>query len=146
LYPEDREAVADVQEGVQDWDSVPPRDATEDADLVIIVRKGRMVGEQNRVGISGGAPRQQGPTTRNRQRGQGQGDDGFGIGAEAGPSDDMLRVFTTNRNGKLIGPVWNREMKDGLDGPTVLLRLQLRTAVEKAYPSQTPNQPALKKP
>ena len=68
------------------------------------------------------------------------------VGAEAGPSDDMPRVFTTNPDGKLIGPVWNRELKDGLDGPTVLLLQQLRAAVEKAYPSQTPNQPAPKKP
>ncbi len=146
LYPEDRQAIADAQEGIQDWDRYHLVTRREEADLVFIVRKGRMVGEQNRVGISGGPPRQQGPTTQNRQPGQGQGDDGFGVGAEAGPSDDMLRVFTTNSDGKLIGPVWNRELKDGLDGPTVLLLQQLRAAVEKAYPSQTPNQPAPKKP
>jgi len=86
------------------------------------------------------------PEDRKASRGQGQGDDGFGVGAEAGPSDDMLRVFTTNPDGKLIGPVWYRELKDGLDGPTVLLLQQLRAAVEKAYPSQTPNQPTPKKP
>jgi hypothetical protein len=148
LYPEDRQAIADVQEGIQDWDRYHLVTRREDADLVFIVRKGRTVSEQNRVGISGGAPRQQGPTTQNRQpgQGQGQGEDGFGLGAEVGPSDDMLRVFTTNPDGKLIGPVWNRELKDGLDGPTVLLLQQLRVAIEKAYPSQTPNQPAPKKP
>jgi hypothetical protein len=103
LYPEDREAIADVQQGIQDWDRYHLVTRREDADLVFIVRKGRMVSEQNRLGISGGPPRQQGPTTQNRQPGQGQGDDGFGVGAEVGSSDDMLRVFTTNPDGKLMG-------------------------------------------
>jgi|HubBroStandDraft_6_1064221.scaffolds.fasta_scaffold483751_1 hypothetical protein len=148
LYPDDRQAIADVQDGIEDWQRYRIVTRREEADLVFIVRKGRMVGEQNRVGLSGGPPRPQNPTTQNRQPGQGPGqdDDGFGVGAEVGPSDDMLRVYTTNPDGKLIGPVWNREMKDGLDGPTVVLLLQLRTAVEKAYPTQTPSQPAPKKP
>jgi hypothetical protein len=54
----------------------------------------------------------------------------------------MLQVYTTNPDGKLIGPVWNREMREGLDGPDVPLLRQLRIAVEKAYPSQpAPKQP-----
>jgi hypothetical protein len=43
--------------------------------LVFIVRKGRTVSEQNREGISGGAPRQQGPTkhrTVSRDKGKGK--------------------------------------------------------------------------
>jgi hypothetical protein len=137
LYPEDRQAISDVENGVQNWNRYAVTIGREQADLVFVVRKGRTLGEQNRVGISAG-PRPQGPPTQNRQPGQVQDPDGIGVASEVGPSDDLLQVFTTNPDGKLIGPIWMQEMKDGLDGPSVPLLWQLRSAVERAYPSQPP--------
>lgn len=137
LYPEDRQAISDVQDGIRDWGRYSLAIRREDADLVFMVRVGRALGEQNRGGISVGRPPN--PNGPNRQPGQQQPPDegtGVGIGTELGPSDDMLRVFTTNPDGKLIGPIWHREMPDGLDGPTVPLLRQLRAAVEQAYPTQ----------
>lgn len=150
LYPEDRQAISDVQDGIRDWGRYSLAIRREDADLVFMVRVGRALGEQNRGGISVGRPPNpngpnspnapngpNGPNGPNRQPGQFP-EEGtvVGVGTELGPSDDMLRVFTTNPDGKLIGPIWHREMPDGLDGPTVPLLRQLRAAVEQAYPTQ----------
>jgi hypothetical protein len=144
LYPEDRQAIADVQDGLQDWNRYTLATSRKQADLVFIVRKGRAAGVQTQVGVPA-APRpqgSQGPPTQSRQPGQTPDDEGVGAGAEVGPSDDMLQVYTTNPDGKLIGPIWNREMRDGLDGPQVMLLRQLRVAVEKTYPGQpAPKQP-----
>ena len=144
LFPEDRQAVFDVQNGVQDWKRYALATSRNQADLVFVVRKGRAAAGQVGVGIPGGPRPQgsQGPPTQSRQPGQSPDDEGVGGGAEVGPGDDVLQVYTTNPDGKLIGPVWNREMRDGLDGPEVPLLRQLRIAVEKAYPSQpAPKQP-----
>jgi hypothetical protein len=58
------------------------------------------------------------------------------MGTEVGPSDDMLKVFLLTSDGKLVGPIWNRELKDGLDGPGVPLLQLLRDAVEQAAAKQ----------
>ncbi|MGO9435717.1 MAG: hypothetical protein ACLP00_15680 [Terracidiphilus sp.] len=131
-----------MQDGIQDWNRYTLVTERKQADLVFILRKGRTVGESSRVGFPGGVQRPQGSPTQSRQPGQAPDYDGIGVGTDVGPIDDTLRVYTTNPDGRLIGPVWNREMKDGLDGPDVLLLRQLRVAVEKAYPMQ----PAAKKP
>lgn len=141
LYPEDRQAISDMQDGLRDWNRYALTIEQEHADLVFVVRKGRSSGEQNRVGISG---RQQPmpPGSQPRQQGQMPDDGtGVGVGAEVGPSDDILQVFTTNPEGKLIGPLWQREMHDGLEAPAIPLLRQLRAAVELAYPDQPAKKP-----
>ena len=59
---------------------------------------------------------------------------------EFGPSDDTLRVFALATQGKLSGPLWSSEMKDGLDAPTVPLFRSLKEAVDRAYPPQSASQ------
>ena len=142
LYPEDREAIFDVQQGIRDWNRYAVATRREDADLIFIVRKGRIAGAQGRIGVSGGSPRQPGaplPGSDPRQDGIGTS---VGAAGEVGPPDDLLRVFTQTPDGKLTGPLWSREMKDGLDKPSVLLLQQLKQAVEHAYPPVPPPQPA----
>ena len=138
LYPPDRQAIADVQDGLHAWNRYALCLTRQQADLVFLVRKGRAVSLEGRVRIPGGQPSTgaQGP---GRQPGQTPDDrDAVGAGAEVGPSDDLLEVFFPNPDGKLTGPIWMRELKDGLEGPNVLLLEQLREAVEHAYPSQPP--------
>jgi hypothetical protein len=55
-----------------------------------------------------------------------------------GAEGDRVRVYTVGANGKLIGPIWTREMQNGLDAPGVIIVQQLRLAVEKTYPSPAP--------
>lgn len=72
----------------------------------------------------------------------------IGARGEAGPSDDLLRVYLVGTDGHRGALLWSREMRDGLDAPQALLVRQLRQAVDKAYPPQTAAQqpPAPKKP
>jgi hypothetical protein len=139
LYPEDRDAISDVEDGIRDWNRYALTMSREHADLIFIVRRGRAVAAQGQVGISpgprppGGQPRQPGQLPDNGTE--------VGAGAEVGPSDDILQVYTTDPNGKLLGPIWHRELRDGLEGPAVPLLQQLRAAVEKAYPKQTAQKP-----
>ena len=48
LYPEDRDAISDVQQGIRDWNRYAVAVNREDADLIFIVRKGRIAGAQGR--------------------------------------------------------------------------------------------------
>jgi hypothetical protein len=143
LYPEDRQAIFDVQDALQDWNRYALANRREGADVVLVVRKGRLAGAQTHAGVSVGTPRLPGSgnPAAGRPPGQsGQGGDGEGVGAEGevGPENDMLRVYLVSSDGKLSGPLWTREIQDGLDAPNVVLMQQLRTAVERAYPSQPP--------
>ncbi len=155
LYPEDRQAIADVTDGLRDWKRYAITPRREQADLVFVVRKGRLVGEQDHVGVSnspgiqspqpGGLnPGQPGSGMPSQGRGPAPmgGSTEMGAAAEVGPPEDLLRVYTLNPDGKLIGPVWSREMEDGLSAPAVRLLAQLKDAVEKAYPPEAAKPPA----
>ncbi len=141
LYPEDRQAISNVLDGIEAWKRYAIVVNKDRADLVFILRKGRLAGAQARGSISSG-PGQIGVPPQNRQPGQFPDGDSVGVAGEVGPPDDLLEVFTINPDGKLIGPVWQHSMQDGLDGPQVLLLRQLRDAVERTYP----NPPAKKQP
>jgi hypothetical protein len=139
LFPEDREAISNMQEALRRWNRYALAIRKDQADLVFIVRKGRIAGALGHGGIS----EDSGPAPPTPPRpGQSPNADTLGVGTEVGPVDDSLQVFTSSANGKLVGPIWAREIKDGLDGPRVLLLQQLKDAVEQAYP----NPPAQKKP
>jgi hypothetical protein len=134
LYAADRQAIFDVQDGLRNWNRYALASRREEADLVLVVRIGRIAGVQPRTGIS--APRPGNPQGRTPGQDPSNGDN-IGAETEVGPENDMLRVYIVS-DGKLSALVWMREMKDGLDAPPVELLQQLRTAVERAYPSQPP--------
>lgn len=140
LYPEDRQAISDMFDGLRAWNRYAIAINKDDADLVFIVRKGRLVGVQARGSISG--PGQTGPPPQDRQPGQFPQGNSVGVGSEVGPPDDLLEVYAKNPAGGLLGPIWQREMKDGLDAPSIPLLRQLKEAIEGAYP----NPPAKKQP
>jgi len=135
VYPEDRNAISNVQQALRDWSRYAITTERSQADLVFVVRKGRLVGLEGRGGIgSQPYPGAQGPG-QVPQPGTGTAGS-VGVGTQVGPDEDVLRVFTLATDGKLNGPLWTREMLDGLDAPAVLLVRQLKEAVEAAYPSQ----------
>jgi hypothetical protein len=136
LFPADRKAIFDVQNGLRDWNRYALANRREQADLILVVRKGRIASGQVRTGISSES-RPNG--TQSRNPGQPGGDpDNIGAVTELGPEFDTLRVYLMSSDGKRSGPVWSRELRDGLDAPGVILLAQLRAAVEHAYPSQPP--------
>ena len=54
LFPEDREAIADVQDELKDWKRYAVALNQSDAELVMVVRKGRMAGAQVGGGVGTG--------------------------------------------------------------------------------------------
>ena len=138
LNQADREAILQVQEGIRQWNRYALAPSRDKADLIVVVRKGHKVGDQDHLGLGlhpvtpqplsprpGERPPDSHPTDQTGSVGNG-GDD---ISMQ-----DLLRVYTLNEKGKLKGPVWARESDGGLDGPSVRLLLELKSAVEITYP------------
>jgi hypothetical protein len=139
LFPEDRQAISDVEDSLRTWKRYAIALNRNDADLVIVVRKGRLAAGQVHGGISGGSRPATGPGA-SPLPGQTRGPE-VGVRTDVGEPDDMLRVYIQNE-GELKAIVWDRTLEGGLDAPSVQLVRQLRAAVEKAYPQQpAPNKP-----
>jgi hypothetical protein len=155
LDPDEREAIADVQDALQRWKRYRLVTEREDADIVFVVRKGRVfardgngdLGNPNQdpnVGGPGGGPGIGpgfGGAPMPGQRGPGQG----GSGPVAGPggdgmTEDLLEVCLVNADGKLTRPLWARSLEEGLNGPQMMLFQQLRDQVDKAYPNPPASQ------
>jgi hypothetical protein len=137
LYPEDRQAISDVQDSIRAWNRYAIALNRNEADLVIVVRKARLAGAQLHAGISGGTRTQPGQSPNPDSSGgpnvQGGRSTEVGAGGEVGPDVDILRIYIQT-DGKLTGTVWSREEDGGLDAPAVPLIAQLKAAVEHAYP------------
>lgn len=156
LFPEDRQAIADVQDELKDWNRYTVTINRDEAELMVVVRKGRLAAAQLHGGVGIGTGTEAGgpyPGSRNPAGPNNPGMDRgtsaeIGARGEAGPSDDLLRVYLVGTDGHRGALLWSREMRDGLDAPQALLVRQLRQAVDKAYPPQTAAQqrPAPKKP
>lgn len=139
LNPDDRIAIADVRDALDNWKRYILTTSRSDADVVIVVRKGRL--ESANVGI---APRRgQMPGGAGQPGGIGSGEQ---IGGDVGPPDDLLEVCQVNPDGKLSGPLWHQSMPNGLNAPKVMLLVQFEEAVDKAYPPQPPPAPKAQKP
>ena len=127
LYTEDRQAIADVQNALNGWKRYVLTTRRDEADLVFVVRKGRLAGGD--VGFT-----QPLPPGRQSPPGQPQAGGGWNTGAETGPPDDFLEVCQINPDGTLSTPIWIRTMPDGLEAPNLPLFQELKTAVDSAYP------------
>jgi len=150
LFPEDREAIADVQDELKDWNKYAVTLNQSEAELMMVVRKGRLAGAQAHGGVGIGTgpelganyPGGRNPADPNNRNGGVSTE--LGGRAEAGPPDDILRVYAVNPDGSRGAMLWWREMKDGLQAPQLQLVKQLKQEVEKSYPPQTASQPAQK--
>lgn len=145
LLTEDRLAIADVRDALRAWGRYAYTPERDKADLVFVVRKGRLASA--RVGVdAGNNPPGIGVgngTGMGRQpRGQGSPGIATEVGGEAGPEDDLLEVCQVNQDGKLTSPLWMRSQQYGLNAPRVILIAQLKEEVEKAYPKKPDQQPA----
>lgn len=152
LNPDDREAIADVQDALSNWHRYVLVTDRDEADLVIVVRRGRAAeagvgmsprGGPNSGGIgvgSGGAQQSPGQGRAGAPMGGQMGGPGIETTGEMGPADDFFEVCQHNTEGTLTTPLWERTMPDGLDAPRVLLFQQFREAVDKAYPVQPQQQ------
>ena len=111
----------------------------EKADLIFVLRKGRPDSSDQQPGLRGGSnPAGQSTTRIPGQSGQ---PDSLGTTVEAGPEGDSLRVYTLNEKGKLVGPIWTREIPNGLNPPSPLILNQLKTAIDRTFPPPTTTPP-----
>lgn len=138
--PEDRQAIADVEDALRNWHRYALTVNRSEADLVFIVRKGRLATGTLAVGIGTPPSFPGGPGQRSPAGSPGTGT-AVGVGGEVGPPDDILEVHTLNTDGTLGTILWQRSLHDGLDAPDVTLLAQLRKAVEKDYPQGTQAKP-----
>jgi hypothetical protein len=147
LYIADRLAIADVKDALKKWGRYTLTFEREKADLVFVVRKGRLASARVGGDINddqdpqGGGPLggQQGSQFPGQRRTRGPA---LGVGGEAGPEDDLLEVRQFSSNGKLSGPIWIHTYANGLDAPRLLLFAQLKNEVEKTYPRAPASTPA----
>lgn len=133
LLPEDREAIADVNAAFQDWNRYVLTTRREEADLIIVVRKGRLA--EGNAGVSVGTGPRSGP-------GQTTGGPGHGVayGGEVGTPDDLFEVFMSNSDDAQGTLLWLHTRADGLNAPKVALFQEFKAAVERDYPAGTSNQ------
>ena len=143
LYPADRIAIADVRDALHKWGRYALTMDRNQAELVFVVRKGRLAGAEARGTVGTGGPYPQTGPQGGQQPGRQQRpqEPGFGVGGEVGPPDDLLEVCQFNADGKLSVPLWLQSFAGGLDAPRVVLFAQFKNDVEKAYPSAPPSAP-----
>ena len=138
LRAADHEAILQVQEAVREWNRYQLAPSRDKADLVIVVRKGHAVGDQDHLGLGlhpvAPQPLAPRPGERNVDTHPTDQTGSVGNGGDDIAAQDLLRVYTVKEKGKLKGPIWSREMDGGLNGPTVQLMMELKAAVEITYP------------
>ena len=132
LEPDDRQAIADVDRALSDWNRYVLTTRREDADLILVVRKGRMV--EGRVGVQVASPGQRIPSAAPGGPVPGKG---VSTGGEVGPPDDLLEVYLRNPDNTRGALIWQHTLADGLEAPELTLFQQLKHEVESAYPIQT---------
>jgi hypothetical protein len=170
LNPDDRQAIANVESALQDWNRYTLTVKRDEAELIFVVRKGRLA--EARVGVDAGdGSSRVGGQISNHSGSSGQGSSGQGsngqglsgpgsnglgpngpasnasgreigggVGGEVGPPDDLLEVYLENPDHTRGAMVWQRTQQDGLDSPNVSLLKELKNEVERAYPNQTASQ------
>jgi hypothetical protein len=119
VVPEDRQAISDVEDALRDWNRYALTANRSEADLVFIIRKGRLASGKVGVGL-GNPPLAPDPGQRAPNGTGGTGIGGI-AGGEVGPPDDLLEVRALNSDGTLGIMLWERSLSDGLDAPQVAL-------------------------
>jgi hypothetical protein len=127
VIPDDRQAIFNVQQAIQNWKRYIITVKRSDAELIFVVRKGRIASVQPGVGIGGGSRTGGRPDVVRA-----------GASGDVGSPNDLFEVCILNPDGSRTGPIWTRSMKDGLDPPNISLFQQLKQAVDAASKSAHP--------
>jgi hypothetical protein len=134
LDPDDRQAITDVDKALYDWNRYVLTIRREQADLIFVVRKGRLVTAKLAVQVGSGP---QG--VPNRPANGPFPSNSVAVGGDVGPPDDLLEVYVPNPNDARGTLLWQRTLADGLNSPQLTLFKQLKNEVERTYPIQTTN-------
>jgi hypothetical protein len=138
---EDREAVANVQKAILNWGQYKITIRRSETDLVIFVRKGRIASANGGIHVHAG-------NRNSTPGGPTQPDDhavgGLG-GGEVGANEDIFWVYSLDPEGKLTGPIWRKNLKDGLDAPELVLFEKFKKDVATSVALQAKNRASARK-
>jgi hypothetical protein len=164
LLPEDRRAITNVEGALHDWNRYVLVGRRDEADLIFVVRKGRLAtaGVRGPISPQSSVPPEcdDPPRGNGRQAGNGPmvgaqpqntaaeadcvGGPGAGValGGDLGPADDLLEIYVRNSAGSEGAPLWIHTLTGGLDRPDLALFHQFKDQVDRDYPPQPTSQPA----
>ena len=138
LLPEDRQAISDVYAALSDWKRYVPVIKRDEADLIFVVRVGRVAEGDVGVGTSSGPIRF--PPGRPQGAPNGPANTpgtALSAGGKVGPADDLLEVYQKDPDHDHGTMLWQHSEADGLDHPDIPLFKQLKAQIEHDYPAQT---------
>jgi hypothetical protein len=130
VIPDDRDAIYRVEQGLKAWNRYSIVYERDRADLVFLVRKGRIASVTPGVEVGiGRHPQNRNPSPPDPT----SSDDSVGVGvdAEAGPPDDLLSIYLETPSGALL---WSHSLKGGLDAPGLPLLQRIEHEVDTTYP------------
>ncbi len=130
VTPEDREAVANVQNAIQKWGYYILTIHRSEADLVVFVRKGRVVNAYSGGHAGNGIP----PSSQASSTQKPEAD--LVAAADVGANVDMFCIYSQNPPGKLSGPLWQKNLRDGLSAPKMVLFRDFKNDVISSAPLQ----------
>jgi hypothetical protein len=140
--PDDRAAIAAVEQALKKWGRYKLVYMNENADLIFQVRAGRVLAATGGVGVGTG------PFPDGRSGGGlprlGTVVVGQTAGVEAGPSDDMLQIYDARGVGGAL--VWSKSGPRGLRGSDPALLVDLRKELEKIEKEEQKKQDKKKSP
>jgi hypothetical protein len=117
VMQEDRVAVNDVINALKKWGRYAVTYEEKNADLIMVVRRGKIVAAKVGGGVSTGTP----------------GTVPFGVGgAEGGSPDDTLMIMEGGRPPLDSPALWRRSARNGLQGPNPPLVEAFKNDVEQA--------------
>jgi hypothetical protein len=147
-----RNAILDVQDGIEDWGRYSLSRDRSDADLIVVIYKGRLTRDSgNRIpfgtprntngpigsGPIGSSPIGSGPIGAGPNQNPGdasQGPNGSTSPDGLNQEKDELKVYTLDARGKLKNLLWHSEQVHGLNTPNLILLQQLESEIDEAYP------------
>lgn len=115
VHSQDRNAMVAVEDAIREWGRYALTYREENADLIMVVRKGRL------LGATAGARTRTQPCSRG----------GIIYGTDAGSPDDMLAIYDAKGLGLEGAPLWRRLQKDGLSDDLPLLQ-HLKQQIKEA--------------
>jgi len=138
---EDREAVANVQKAILNWGQYKITIRRSEADLVVFVRKGRIASANGGIHVHAGKRNSTpgGPTQPDDHAVGGLG------GGEIGLNEDIFGVYSLDPDGKVTGPIWRKNLKDGLDPQELVLFEKFKKDVATSVALQAKNQASVRK-
>lgn len=143
LFPEDRQAIGDVYKVLSNWHRYVIVAQRSQADLIFVVRKGRIATAD--VGVHGGNgpvafPGGRAGAPAGSAGGPGNGPVGgaaVSVGGEVGTPDDLLQAYEITPNNPEGTLIWQRTLAHGLDSPDIPLFKQLKDEIDREYPMQS---------